>query len=387
MENYIKSEILDIDISIIRKFNNLANEVNNKFGDVIYFTLGEPAFNTPAHVKEAAIKAVNENRTKYSATMGMPLLREKVSDYIKKNYNLNYDNDEIMITTGSTEAINVAMYSILNPGDEVIIPTPAYPLYETLAKLNKCTIKYVDTKDLNFQITSTKIKEAITDKTKLIIFSSPSNPTGVQVNDENKKEIVNILKENNIFMIVDEVYSEFVFNGNFSSFGTFSEIKDKLIIINGFSKSHSMTGWRLGYALSDKKIIKHLNKVHMYTTSSPNSISQYAAISALETKLNHNHMYKEKYDYVYDRLIKMGFDCIKPDGTFYIFPSIKKFELSSFDFCKQLLDEAHVACVPGNAFSNNGEGFIRLSYDLEIPILKEGLDRIELFVNQLKKSE
>ncbi len=385
MENKIKDEILNVEISLIRKFNILAHEINKKYRDVIFFTVGEPSFNTPENIKNAGIRAIENNHTRYTATAGIEQLREKIVTKLKKK-NIDYHKDEIVITSGSTEAISDFLNMILSAGDEVIIPAPAYPLYEVLATFNKAIIKYVDTTNNNFQITAEKIEEAITAKTKLIIFSSPSNPTGEQVTVENKRKIVQLLKKHDIFLLVDEVYSSHVFNGTFSSFAEFNQgIRKKLLIVNGFSKSHSMTGWRIGYIYGDRSIIQHLNKIHLYNTSSPNTISQYAALEAVETDLKLVEMYLEKQNFVVSRLNQIGLTCQKPSGTFYILAKISSFNLTSEQFCKKLLETERVATVPGNAFSKYGEGYIRISYDVDSNILQEGLNRMENFCQKIKK--
>ncbi|MDA1475755.1 aminotransferase A [Bacillus sp. CLL-3-40] len=379
MEHLLNSNVKQIEISGIRKFSNLVSQYEN----VISLTIGQPDFFTPHHVKQAAKKAIDDNDTSYTHNAGYPELRQAVQLYMKKKTELNYEADsEIIITTGASQAIDATLRTILSPGDEVILPGPVYPGYEPIIRMCGATPLIVDTTSHGFKLTAKLIEEALTPKTKCVLLSYPSNPTGMTLTEDELKDIAALLKGRNVFVLSDEIYSELTFDRPHHSIA--SVLRDQTIVIGGLSKSHSMTGWRIGFLFAPKEVAKHILKVHQYNVSCASSISQKAAIEAVTNGVDDSLIMKEQYkkrlDYVYDRLVTMGLDVIKPSGAFYIFPSIKSFEMPSFDFCLSLLKEEGLAIVPGSSFSKYGEGYVRISYAYSPDTLREGLDRLESFV-------
>ena len=385
MEHLLNPNVKEIEISGIRKFSNLVSQYEN----VISLTIGQPDFFTPHHVKQAAKKAIDENQTSYTHNAGYPELRQAVQLYMKKKADLNYEAEsEIIVTTGASQAIDSAFRTILSPGDEVILPGPVYPGYEPIIKMCGASPLIIDTTSHGFKLTAKLIEEALTPKTKCVVLPYPSNPTGMTLSEEQLKDIASLLKGRNVFVLSDEIYSELTFDRPHHSIATV--LRDQTIVIGGLSKSHSMTGWRIGFLFAPKEIAKHILKVHQYNVSCASSISQKAALEAVtngfDDALIMREQYKKRLDYVYDRLVTMGLDVIKPSGAFYIFPSIKSFGMSSFDFCMSLLEEEGLAIVPGSSFSEYGEGYVRISYAYSPDTLREGLDRLESFVFNKRQS-
>ena len=385
MEHLLNPNVKEIEISGIRKFSNLVSQYEN----VISLTIGQPDFFTPHHVKQAAKKAIDENQTSYTHNAGYAELRQAVQLYMKKKADLNYEAEsEIIVTTGASQAIDSAFRTILSPGDEVILPGPVYPGYEPIIKMCGASPLIIDTTSHGFKLTAKLIEEALTPKTKCVVLPYPSNPTGMTLSEEELKDIASLLKGRNVFVLSDEIYSELTFDRPHHSIATV--LRDQTIVIGGLSKSHSMTGWRIGFLFAPKEIAKHILKVHQYNVSCASSISQKAALEAVtngfDDALIMREQYKKRLDYVYDRLVTMGLDVIKPSGAFYIFPSIKSFGMSSFDFCMSLLEEEGLAIVPGSSFSEYGEGYVRISYAYSPDTLREGLDRLESFVFNKRQS-
>ncbi|GIN75674.1 aminotransferase A [Bacillus paralicheniformis] len=385
MEHLLNPNVKEIEISGIRKFSNLVSQYEN----VISLTIGQPDFFTPHHVKQAAKKAIDENQTSYTHNAGYPELRQAVQLYMKKKADLNYEAEsEIIVTTGASQAIDSAFRTILSPGDEVILPGPVYPGYEPIIKMCGASPLIIDTTSHGFKLTAKLIEEALTPKTKCVVLPYPSNPTGMTLSEEELKDIASLLKGRNVFVLSDEIYSELTFDRPHHSIA--SVLRDQTIVIGGLSKSHSMTGWRIGFLFAPKEIAKHILKVHQYNVSCASSVSQKAALEAVtngfDDALIMREQYKKRLDYVYDRLVTMGLDVIKPSGAFYIFPSIKSFGMSSFDFCMSLLEEEGLAIVPGSSFSEYGEGYVRISYAYSPDTLREGLDRLESFVFNKRQS-
>ena len=382
MEELINKRVKEIQISGIRKFYNMTL----KYPDVISLTLGQPDFNTPEHVKEAGIKAINANKTKYTENPGLLELRKEISKYIKLKYGMDYDPyNEIIVTNGASEGIDSTLRTILDEGSEVILPGPVYPGYEPIIKMCGAVPKYIDTRKNNFKITAEDIGKNITSKTRCIILPYPSNPTGAVLTKDEVQKIADVLRDREIFVLSDEIYSELVYDRNHFSIASIPGMKEKTIVINGLSKSHSMTGWRIGFILGPSYLTKHIVKVHQYNATCASSISQYAALEAVKNgsddPLAMKNEYKKRRDYIFNRLINMGFEVAKPDGAFYIFPSISKLNMSSFEFASKLLEKQRVAVVPGDAFSSYGEGYIRLSFACSMDTLNEALNRIERFIN------
>ncbi|MBU9711407.1 aminotransferase A [Evansella tamaricis] len=380
MENLINPNVRSIEISGIRQFFNRVA----KYPDAVQLTLGQPDFYTPKHIKEAAKDAIDGNETTYTANAGTPALLMAASQFVQKKYGLTYDpSSEILTTIGASQAIDVAMRTILEPGSEVILPGPVYPAYAPIITLCGAIPVYVDTRDTDFVITVDQIKAHRTPRTKAVILPYPSNPTGAVLSKEQGKALADYLMNESMFVISDEIYSELNYDGDHVSIAQFDRMKEKTIVINGLSKSHSMTGWRIGFAFAPANLMKHMLKVHQYNVSCASSISQAAALEALENGMEDPVEMKQEYvkrrDYVVDRLENIGIPTGRPSGAFYVFPDISASKLSSFDFSVKLLEEEQLAVVPGDAFSYLGEGFVRLSYAYKMEQLAEALNRLEIF--------
>ncbi|MDM5316369.1 aminotransferase A [Fictibacillus sp. b24] len=384
MEHLLNDQAKSIQISGIRKF---FNEVA-QFPNAISLTLGQPDFPTPLHVKEAAIAAIHNNQTVYSHNAGYLELREAASEFVKEKYELTYDPlSEVIVTAGASEAIDITLRTILSNHDDVLLPAPVYPGYEPVITLCGANTIYMDTTQTGFKVTPELIDKHITDKTKAIIIPSPSNPTGVVLEDHELKELAEYLSEKDIFVLSDEIYSELKYNGKHRSIAHFEGMREKTFVINGLSKSHSMTGWRIGLLFGPQNLLQHVLKVHQYNVTCASTISQAAAIEALtngkDDASEMREAYKERLDFCYSRLNKMGISFEKPNGAFYLFVSVKKFGLSSYEFALKLLQNEEVAVVPGDAFTTLGEGYIRISYAASMEQLKKGMDGIENFINSL----
>jgi aminotransferase len=379
MEHLINQTVKEIEISGIRKFFNLVAQYEN----TISLTIGQPDFPTPDHIKTAAKQAIDENFTVYTHNAGFIELREAAARYVDRKYGLKYNaKEEIIVTVGASEAIDVAFRTILTDQCEVILPGPVYPGYEPLIKLSGGTPIYADTTTNNFRLTAEILTNYITDKTRCIVLPYPSNPTGVTLTADELKDIAKLVKGKDIFILADEIYSELVFDQEHTSIASF--LRDQVIVINGLSKSHSMTGWRVGFIFAPAEISRHMLKVHQYNVSCATSISQKAAIAALtagiDDALPMREEYEKRRDFVFERMTAMKFDIVKPEGAFYFFIKVPSGFDSSLDFCMKLLTEARVAVVPGDAFTPLGEGYFRLSYAYSMDTLKKALDRIETFL-------
>ncbi|WHZ04669.1 aminotransferase A [Neobacillus sp. YX16] len=381
MEHLINSKVQEIEVSGIRKFYNMVSHID----DVISFTIGQPDFHTPEHVKLAGIQAIEENFTSYTPNAGIIELRTAACDFVKKKYGLSYEAEsEVIVTMGASEAIDISFRTILTEGTEVILPGPIYPGYEPIIRMCGAVPVHVDIRKNQFRFTLEMIKPYITDKTRCIVLPYPSNPTGVSLTEMELKEIADYLKEREIFVLADEIYSELTYDQHHLSIASF--LKEKTIVINGLSKSHSMTGWRIGFLFAPKDITKHILKVHQYNVSCANSIAQKAALGALTTGMDDAIPMKREYiqrrDYVYNRLTAMGLSVVKPDGAFYFFVKIpESIPVNSFDFALEMVHQAKVAVVPGSAFSEFGEGYFRLSFACSLETLEIGLNRMEQFLN------
>jgi aminotransferase len=380
MEHFINQRVKEIEISGIRKFFNMVSHTE----DMVSLTIGQPDFPTPEHVKNAGIQAINENFTTYTHNAGFLELREAACHFIEKKYGLHYNPaDEVIVTIGASEAIDITFRTILSEGDEVILPGPIYPGYEPLIRLCGAEPVYADIRGNHFRFTAEIIEQYITEKTRCIVLPYPSNPTGVSLTELELKDIAQLLKNKNIFILADEIYSELVYDIEHKSIASF--LREKTIVINGLSKSHSMTGWRIGFLFAPEYLTKHILKVHQYNVSCANSIAQKAAFEALTVGINDAIPMKKEYlkrrELVYARLTKMGFEVVKPDGAFYFFVKIPSYiSLNSFDFALELVRKAKVAVVPGSAFSEFGEGYFRLSYATSTEKLEIALNRIEQFL-------
>lgn len=379
MEYLINNKVKDIEISGIRKFSNM---VAGKKG-MLSLTIGQPDFPTPNHIKEAAKKAIDADFTTYTHNAGDLSLREAACSFVNKKYSLNYNpQTEVIVTTGASEAIDIAFRTILEEGVEVILPGPVYPGYEPIIRLCGADPVYVDITNNGFRFTAELIEPYITDRTRCILLPYPSNPTGVSLNENELMAIAELLKGKDIFVLADEIYSELLFDGNHISIGSF--LREKTIVINGLSKSHSMTGWRIGFLFAPDTICQQILKVHQYNVTCASSISQHAALQALTVGIDDSLAMKEEYkkrrDYLHSRLTDMGLEVINPDGAFYFFIKIPISGISSFDFCLDLVKKANLAVVPGSAFSSLGEGYFRISFAYSFDTLKEACDRLAAYL-------
>jgi aminotransferase len=381
MEQLINPRVKQIEISGIRKFFNMVQGKEN----MISLTIGQPDFLTPEHVKEAGKEAINQNLTTYTHNAGIFPLRRAISQFVQEKYQLQYDpEEEIIVTVGASQGIDITFRTILQDGDEVLLPGPIYPGYEPLIHLAGGKPVLMDTRQTGFKVTPALIEKYITDKTKCIVLPYPSNPTGVSLTKQELEDIANVVKGKPLFILADEIYSELTYSYHHTSIGEFKEIRDQLIIVQGLSKSHSMTGWRIGYLLGPKYLMHHILKVHQYNVSCPTSISQYAALEALTNGKDDAHTmneaYKERLEYVYERLLNMGLEIVKPDGAFYVFPKFPIQKISSFDLGIQLVEKVGLALVPGDAFSSYGQGYMRISYAYSMDLLEEGMNRLQQFL-------
>lgn len=386
MSRTVNSFVQSLPPSGIRKMYNRLQQVPG----AINLTIGQPDFLTPEHVKEAGITAIRQNQTTYTANVGLLELRQEVQAYFATKYNVHYRaEDEIIVTAGAGEALDVVFRTILEPGDEVILVAPLYTAYEPLVRLQKGVPVLIDTRQTGFKVTIAQIEQAVTPKTKAILLNYPSNPTGVTYTREEIAELATYLETQDFFVISDEIYSENVFGQPHTSLASVGNMRDRTIVVHGLSKSHSMTGWRIGFLLAPAEVSEQLHKVHLFNVGCASSISQHAAIEALRNGRHDadimNEQYIKRLDYVYNRLVAMGLEVVKPNGAFYIFPKIPDHFESSEAFAYQLLEEGKVGVVPGNAFSEFGEGHVRISYAYSMEVIEEGLNRIEAFLQKHAK--
>ena len=357
--------------------------------DAISLGVGEPDFDTPWHIREEGIYSLEKGRTFYTSNAGLSELKIEISKYLDRRFDLKYDpSDEIMITVGGSEAIDGALRAMLDAGDEVILPQPSYVSYEPCIVLADGVPVIVELKEENdFKLTREQLEKAVTDKTKILIMPFPNNPTGAIMTKEELQPIVDFVIEHDLFVISDEIYSELTYSGNHVSIGAFPGMKERTIVINGFSKSYAMTGWRLGYACGPQVILKQILKIHQFAIMCAPKTSQYAAIEALRHGDDDVEKMRDEYDrrrrFLLNAFEEMGIECFEPYGAFYMFPSIKKFGMSSDEFATRLLKEEKIAVVPGTAFGDCGEGFLRISYAYSIDDLKAALERIERFIEKL----
>ena len=385
MRDALSGKVKQIKPSGIRKFFDIVSEMD----DAISLGVGEPDFDTPWHIREEGIYSLEKGRTFYTSNSGLKELKEEVSKYLDRRFGLKYEpSGEIMITVGGSEAIDGALRAMLDEGDEVILPQPSYVSYEPCIVLADGVPVIVELKEENgFKLTRQQLEEVVTEKTKILIMPFPNNPTGAIMTEEELKPIVDFVIDHVLFVISDEIYSELTYSGTHASIGAFPGMKERTIVINGFSKSYAMTGWRLGYACGPKVILDQILKIHQFAIMCAPTTSQYAAIEALR----HGDADVEKMRNEYDRrrrfllnaFQEMGIECFEPFGAFYMFPSIKKFGMSSDEFATRLLKEEKIAVVPGTAFGDCGEGFLRISYAYSIEDLKAALERIESFIKKL----
>ncbi|MCR5639911.1 MAG: aminotransferase class I/II-fold pyridoxal phosphate-dependent enzyme [Lachnospiraceae bacterium] len=386
MRNPLNKTITEIKPSGIRKFFDIVHEMD----DAISLGVGEPDFDTPWRVRDEAIYSLEQGRTFYTSNSGLMELRQEVSGYLNRKYGLSYDpKTEMMITVGGSEAIDVALRAMLDPGDEVLIPQPSYVSYLPCTILAGGTPVVIDLKEENeFRLTAEELEAAITDKTKILILPFPNNPTGAIMERKDLEAIAEVILKHDIFVMTDEIYSELSYAGEHVSIAALPGMKERTVYINGFSKAFAMTGWRLGYACAPEEILKQMLKIHQFAIMCAPTTSQYAAIEALkncdEEVAAMREEYNERRRYLVHRFKEMHLQCFEPFGAFYIFPSIKEFGMTSDEFATRFLQEKKVAVVPGTAFGDCGEGFLRISYAYSLDNLKVALDRFEEFVNELR---
>ena len=369
----------------IRKFFDIVSEMK----DAISLGVGEPDFDTPWHIREEGIYSLEKGRTFYTSNAGLKELKQEICRYLYRRFDVSYNPDsEVMVTVGGSEAIDIALRAMCDPGDEVLIPQPSYVSYVPCTMLagGKPVVIELEEKD-NFKLTPEKLLEKITDKTKILVMPFPNNPTGAIMTKEDLAPIVDIIIEKDLFVISDEIYSELTYGTDHVTIAEFPGMKDRTILINGFSKSYAMTGWRLGYAAAPHRILEQMLKIHQFAIMCAPTTSQYAAVSALRDGDNDVQMMREAYDqrrrFVLHAFKEMGLDCFEPEGAFYAFPSIKRFGMTSDEFATRFLREEKVAVVPGTAFGASGEGFLRVSYAYSLKNLKEALGRMANFVKRL----
>lgn len=383
----LNDTVREIPPSGIRKFFDLANQMEG----VISLGVGEPDFDTPWKIREAAIYSIEQGKTFYTANQGLVELRKEICRYQKRRFGLDYCYDkECIVTVGGSEAIDLAFRAIINPGDEVILLQPSYVAYTPGVALAGGKVVNIELKEDNeFKLTPELLEVAITPKTKAILLNYPSNPTGGFMTREDYEKIVSIIKKHEIIVITDEIYAELSYEQKFCSIAAFDEIKDQVILVSGYSKAYAMTGWRLGYVLANEVLTKAMNKIHQYVIMSAPTGAQYGAIEAMRHCDNEIEEMRKAYmlrrNYIVKAFNDLGLHTFTPQGAFYVFPCIKSTGMTSDQFCEELLKDQLVACVPGTAFGEAGEGFIRVSYAYSIEQIKEATSRIKKFLDKLKK--
>ena len=387
MRNPLSDKITEVKPSGIRKFFDIVSEMK----DAISLGVGEPDFDTPWHIRDEGIYALEKGRTFYTSNAGLKELREEISKYIAERQKVVYDPlKEIMVTVGGSEAIDMALRCMLNPGDEVIIPEPCYVSYVPCTKMADGVPVIINLKNENrFRLTAEELLEAITDKTKVLILAFPNNPTGAIMEKEDLEKIAKVVIEKDLYVISDEIYSELTFTGKHVSIASLPGMRERTIMINGFSKAYAMTGWRLGYACGPELILKQMIKLHQFAIMCAPTTSQYAAVEALRNGEDDVNMMREAYNqrrrYLLHAFEEMGLPCFEPGGAFYVFPCIKEFGMTSEEFAIKFLEQEKVAVVPGTAFGDCGEGFLRISYAYSLEDLKVAISRLAHFVESLRK--
>jgi aminotransferase len=385
---HFNKRLSQIPEGVLHKYLDLATDPT-----ILSLSVGEPDFPTPFHIRQAAIDAIQAGKTFYTPSKGLLSLRKEIASVLSRKHQLDYDPaTEIIVTIGASEALEASFVALLNPGDEVILITPAYITYEPIVIMAGATpVPVVTSASNGFKLTPEALSAAITDKTRVLVLNYPSNPTGGVMTHQDYEAIATILRDKDIAVISDEIYSELTYGIKHASIAQCEGMKEKTILINGFSKAYAMTGWRLGYVCSTPEIIKNISTYHSNAMLCPQTISQFAGIEALKNGDEDIHHMRDEYDmrrrFVIDRLNKMGLPCATPLGAFYAFPDIRSSGLSSMDFCSALLQSKKVAVIPGNAFGKAGEGYVRFSYSYSLAHIQEALDRLEAFMSELKSKK
>lgn len=385
-DDFINERIINIKPSGIRKFFSIAEEMDN----VISLGVGEPDFLTPWHIRKTGIETLEYGKTRYTSNAGLIELRREISEHYKNNYHIEYDpSSEVLVTVGGSEGIDMCIRTMIAPGDEVLIVEPSFVCYRPIVEMCGGVAVSLETKnENNFKLTAKELEEVITDKTKLLILPFPNNPTGAVMRKDDLVAIAKVIKAHNLFVLSDEIYSALTYGDQkHVSIASISGMKERTVVINGFSKTYSMTGWRLGYALGPKPVIEQMTKLHQFAIMSAPTNSQYAAIEALKNGDGDIEKMREDYDmrrrYTVNAFREIGLDCFEPEGAFYVFPCIKSTGLTSDEFCERLIMSKRVAVIPGNAFGECGEGFIRVSYCYSVENIREAVKRISEFIKEL----
>ena len=386
MRNPLADKVVEIKPSGIRKFFDIVSEMK----DAISLGVGEPDFDTPWHIRDEGIYSLEKGRTFYTSNAGLKELKMEICNYMKRKQNIEYNyNNEVLVTVGGSEAIDIALRAMLNPGEEVIIPQPCYVSYEPCTILAGGVPVIIDLKAENeFRLTAEELEAAITDKTKCLILAFPNNPTGAIMTKEDLEKIAKVIIEKDIIVISDEIYAELTYDREHVSIASLPGMQERTILINGFSKAYAMTGWRLGYACGPANIIGQMTKIHQFAIMCAPTTSQYAAVEALkngdEDVKEMREAYNQRRRYLVNAFREMGLDCFEPFGAFYVFPCIKEFGMTSDEFATRFLEEEKVAAVPGTAFGDSGEGFLRISYAYSLDNLKIAMERFKRFVEKLR---
>lgn len=387
MRDPLSNKIKNIEPSGIRKFFDIVSEMK----DAISLGVGEPDFDTPWHIREEGIYSLEHGRTFYTSNAGLKELRAEISKYLERRFSLKYDQqNEVIVTVGGSEAIDGALRAMIDPGDEVIVPQPSFVSYEPCVVLAGGVPVIIELKEEDeFKLTRQQLLDAVTEKTKILVMPFPNNPTGAVMTREDLQEIVDVIIERDLYVISDEIYSELTYCGDHVSIASFPGMRERTIVINGFSKSYAMTGWRLGYACGPRVILEQMLKIHQFAIMCAPTTSQYAAVEALrngdEDVRRMREAYNQRRNYLMRAFREMGLQCFEPFGAFYAFPCIKEFGMTSEEFADRLLHEEKVAVVPGTAFGASGEGFLRISYAYSIEDLKEALARLQAFLEKHRK--
>lgn len=386
MRNPLSQTIVNIKPSGIRKFFDLASEREN----IISLGVGEPDFETPWHIRDEGIYSLEKGKTFYTSNSGLIELREEICNYYRRRFNVSYDTrHETIITVGGSEAIDIALRAMLDPGDEVIIPQPCYVSYEPCTILTGGKPVIIELKNENdFRLTADGLRGALSDKTKVLILPFPNNPTGAIMDADDLQAIAKICIEKDIFVLSDEIYAELTYSGDHVTIASIPGMKERTIVINGFSKAYAMTGWRLGYALGPEEIITQMTKIHQFAIMCAPTTSQYAAVDAIKNGDEDVKKMRASYDqrrrFLMNAFREMNLPCFEPFGAFYVFPDIREFKMTSEEFAFALLDAQSVAVVPGTAFGDSGEGFLRISYAYSLEKLKMSMERIAVFIEELR---
>ncbi|MBE6690349.1 MAG: aminotransferase class I/II-fold pyridoxal phosphate-dependent enzyme [Ruminococcaceae bacterium] len=386
----LSKTVVELKKSGIRKFFDLLNDESMK--DVVGLTVGQPDFVTPWHIREAGIESLQKGKTYYTGNAGTPELRQEICNYLARRFQLTYKPAETLVTVGGSEAIDLAIRALIEPGDEVIIPTPCFVCYDPIVRMQGGIPVIVETKfEEKFKLTAEALRAAITPKTKMLVLAYPNNPTGAILTKDELEALAEVLRDTNIVVLSDEIYAELTYGLQHTSIASIDGMWERTILASGFAKAYAMTGWRMGYLAAPEPLLEQMLKIHQYAIMCAPTTSQFAAVEALrngdEDILTMREEYNRRRRYIYEGLKRIGIDSFEPEGAFYIYPDLRKFGLSSDEFCNRLLYEQRCAIVPGTAFGESGEGFARISYAYSVKHITEALSRIEKFVKSLQKEQ